>query len=104
MSRRPAKHPPAGERPRRALGTAVLVVALLLAATGLVVVGLGPWRLGAGIVGSGLLLGSFARTLMPERRAGLLRVRGATADVIVMTALGVAIVLLALLVPDQPRR
>jgi hypothetical protein len=42
--------------------------------------------------------------LLPERQAGLLRIRRATADVLAMTALGVTMVMLALLVPDLARR
>ena len=52
---------------------------------------------------AGLICTSFARTLLPERAAGLLRVRRAPADVVVMTALGVVLVVLSVLVPDQPR-
>lgn len=95
---------PARVRRRRATGTLVLGTALLVAAAGLIVVAVGPWRLGVGIVGAALVAGSFARTLLPERRAGLLRIRRATADVLAMTALGVTLVMLALLVPDLPNR
>jgi len=93
--------PPPG--PRVPVGTVVLVAAILASAVGLAVVAAGPWRLGVGLVGAALVVSSFARTLLPERHAGLLRIRRATADVMAMTAIGVTVVVLALLVPDQPR-
>jgi len=96
--------PPALVGPVRAVGTFVLAGALLVAAAGLLVVALGPWRVGVGVVGSALVVTSVARTMLPDRHAGLLRIRRATADVMAMTALGVTMVLLALLVPDQPSR
>lgn len=102
MTRRSGSRPTAPVRASRSIGTFVLALALLASAAGLAVVAVGPWRLGVGIVGSALVASSLARTLLPERHAGLLRVRQATADVMAMTALGVTIILLALLVPDQP--
>ncbi len=93
-----------GPGPGVALGTLVLVAAILASAVGLAIVAYGPWRLGVAVVGGALVTGSFARTFLPERQVGLLRVRRASADVVVMTALGVTMVVLALLVPDQPGR
>ena len=77
---------------------------IAVAAAGLLVVAFGSWRFGVGMIGAGLVAGSFARTLLPERRAGLLRVRRPTVDVVIMTTLGLVIVALAFLVPDQPPR
>ena len=77
---------------------------IAVTAVGLLVVAFGPWRLGVGMIGAGLVAGSMARTLLPERAAGLLRVRRPTVDVVIMTGLGIVIVLLAFLVPDQPDR
>ena len=91
-------------RPRAGLKPGTVVVAIQIAVTmlGLMIVALGSWRVGVGLIGGVLVAGSFARTLLPERHAGLLRVRRPTADVFVMTTLGVVIVVLAFLVPDQP--
>lgn len=91
------------QRRFRPLGTFVLAGALLASGVGLGVVALGPWRIGVAIIGAALVVSSFARTLLPERHSGLLRVRRATADVFALTALGVAMVTLAFLIPDQPR-
>jgi hypothetical protein len=85
-------------------GTYVVGLEIAVAAVGLLVVAFGPWRVGVGMIGAGLVAGSFARTLLPERRAGLLRVRRPSVDVAITTALGILIVALAFLVPDQPPR
>lgn len=86
----------------RPYGTAVVAGALLASVLGLLVVAIGPWRIGSGIVGSAMIVSAMARLLLPERHAGLLRIRRTGSDVLAMTVLGVAIVLLAVLVPDQP--
>ncbi len=86
----------------RPYGTAVLAVTLLASAAGLVIVALGPWRVGLAIVGAALVLTSLARTALPERHTGLLHVRRVGSDVVVLVALGVAIMVLAVIVPDQP--
>jgi hypothetical protein len=92
------------QRSRPPPGTVVVAVEIAVAAVGLLVVVFGPWRLGVGMIGAGLVAGSMARTLLPERAAGLLRVCRPTVDVVIMTGLGIVIVLLAFLVPDQPDR
>ncbi|MDQ3663728.1 MAG: DUF3017 domain-containing protein [Actinomycetota bacterium] len=90
------------QRRFRPLGTFVLAGALLATVAGLVVVALGPWRVGVAVIGGAMVVSSFARTLLPERHSGLLRVRRATADVFALTVLGITMVTLAFLVPDQP--
>jgi Protein of unknown function (DUF3017) len=72
-----------------------LVIGLVLAATG-------PWRTGVGICGGGLIAAGFGRAAIPDRMAGLLRIRRRWADVVTMLALGIALVVLAVIVPDQP--
>ena len=39
---------------------------------------------------------------LPERQAGMLRVRRKGSDVVMMLLVGVALVVLAVVVPDQP--
>lgn len=90
------------QRRFRPLGTIVLIAALLTTGVGLAVVALGPWRVGVAVIGGALVVSSFARTLLPERHSGLLRVRRATTDVFALTALGITMVTLAFLIPDQP--
>ena len=90
-----------GLRRRPAPGTVVVAVEIAVTAAGLLLVALGPWRFGLGMIGAVLVGASVARTLLSERQAGLLRVRRPTADVFVMTTLGIVIVVLAFVVPDQ---
>jgi hypothetical protein len=78
----------------------LLVVATVL--TGLAVTVVGAWRTGVSWMGAGLLAGSVCRLLLPERRAGMLRVRRKTADVGMLAFAGVALMVLAVVVPDQP--
>ena len=92
----------AASRSRWSPGTVVLGLEVLATAVGLAIVAAGSWRLGVGVVGGALVCGSFARTLLTERAAGLLRVRRPTADVVVMTGLGVVLIVLSILVPEQP--
>jgi hypothetical protein len=53
-------------------------------------------------LGAGLIVGSLCRLVLPERRAGMLRVRRKYADVGMLALAGVALVVLAVVVPDQP--
>ncbi|HYJ67781.1 MAG TPA: DUF3017 domain-containing protein [Nocardioidaceae bacterium] len=72
-----------------------VVVGLVLAATG-------PWRIGVGVCGGGLIAAGLGRATIPDRMAGLLRIRRRGTDVVTMLALGIALVVLAVIVPDQP--
>jgi hypothetical protein len=79
----------------------LLVVSVVL--TGLAITVAGAWRTGVGWIGGGLVLGSVARLLLPERQAGMLRVRRKGSDTVMLLLGGVALIVLALVVPDQPR-
>lgn len=83
-------------------GTIVFVLEVTVGVLGLAVLALGPWRLGIGMLGGVLLVGSLARIVLPERHSGLLRVRRATSDVLVTTAMGTVLLVLAYLIPDRP--
>ena len=80
----------------------MLIVALVGTALGLGLVAVGPWRAGLLLVGAVLVLCAVARLLLPERQAGQLRIRRRGTDVLTMAALGTALVVLTLVVPDQP--
>ncbi len=77
----------------------LLVVGMTL--TGLAITSAGAWRTGVSWIGASLLIGSVCRLLLPERRAGMLRVRRRTADVGMLALGGVALLVLAAVVPDQ---
>jgi Protein of unknown function (DUF3017) len=81
------------------LGTLAFLACLGVTAVGVVLAALGSWRQGAGYVGVSLLLACLARFVLPDRMAGLLRVRRKALDVALLALLGIGIVVLALLVP-----
>ena len=76
----------------------VVVVGVL---AGLAVAWLGEttWRLGCLLIGVSLVAGAAERLLLPDRDAGLLRVRGKAFDVAVLALAGVAVLVLAVAVP-----
>lgn len=86
----------------RTLGGMVYVAVVAMTLVGLVIAVLGPWRTGLVWIGAGLLLGAVARALLSEYGAGMLRVRRRWSDVITLAAVGVALLVLAVIVPEQP--
>lgn len=90
--------PPPGGRP---LGTVAFTAAVLLGAFGVVLAMTGPWRQGVGYLGSSVLIACLARFAIPDRMAGMLRVRRKAVDVVILAALGLGVVALALVVPDS---
>ncbi len=89
--------------PRRtALGSVVYASVLIGLSSGLVIVVTGPWRTGAAVCGGAMLAAGASRLLIPERVAGLLRVRRRSSDALMMLLLGAALVMLAVVVPSQP--
>ena len=81
------------------LGTVAFLACAGLTVIGIVLVAVGSWRQGVGYVGVSLLLACLARFVLPDRMAGLLRVRRKSLDVALLALLGIGIVVLALLVP-----
>ena len=63
---------------------------------------MGQWRLGVGGVGLAFVAGAVARSVVPIDHTGMLRVRGKAFDIVWMTTLGVALIVLPFLIPDQP--
>lgn len=94
------------QEPRRipsTVGGTVYLVVVAVGATGLLVVALGPWRRGVVLIGAGLLLGAVTRTLLPQRDAGMLRVRRSRwVDVLMLLGVGIGLIVLAVVIPDQP--
>jgi hypothetical protein len=79
----------------------VYLAVLGSAAAGLLLTVAGAWRAGLSLVGAALLVGALARLALPERRAGMLRVRRKWSDVAMLTLAGVGLIVLAIVVPDQ---
>jgi hypothetical protein len=95
---------PAPDRRPQTVGGGVYLVVAASALVGLAITLVGAWRTGVVWMGVGLLLGGAARLLLPERQAGMLRVRRKVPDVVTMLLVGIALVALAVGVPDQPGR
>ena len=91
--------------PRRIPSTPGGLVYLLVVAAsglGLLVVALGPWRRGVLLIGAALIGGALVRLVLSENNAGMLRVRRSRwADVLMLGGVGVALILLASVIPNQ---
>lgn len=77
-----------------------LALAGLVAVTGLFILTFDGWRRGAAIISAGVLLAGFLRLVLSDDRAGLLRVRGRTFDILFLGGVGGVIFLLALIIPN----
>ncbi|MGI8899672.1 MAG: DUF3017 domain-containing protein [Nocardioides sp.] len=97
--------PLSDEPPRRypqTLGGAVYLGVVAMAAIGIAIIVVGPWRTGVSWIGAGLLVAALARSILSEHGAGMLRVRRRWSDVVTLLVVGVALIVLAVIVPDQP--
>jgi hypothetical protein len=96
--------PPAPERRRRpsTFGGVIYLVVVATTVAGLCLVAFGPWRRGIALVGIGFLFASGMRLVVNEPEAGMLRVRGRWFDVAALATVGVALIVLATNIPDQP--
>ena len=88
----------------RSRGSQFYLLQLLVVLVGLGMVVAGPWRTGVAVVGGAFIVGAVARAVVPVSHTGMLRVRGKAFDILWMTLLGVALVALALVIPEQPGR
>jgi hypothetical protein len=91
-------------RKPRTRGGLVYLLTLIVAVGGLVLVVAGQWRLGATVLGSAFLLATLGRAALPDEDAGMLKLRRKAIDVPTLLAIGLALVVLASLVPEQPAR
>ncbi len=88
----------------RSRGSQLYLLQLLSVLVGLGLVVAGPWRAGVSVVGAAFIVGAIARFVVPVSHTGMLRVRGKVFDMIWMTLLGVALIVLTVVIPDQPGR
>lgn len=86
----------------RSHGSQVYLLQLIVVATGLVLVLAGPWRLGLNAIGAAFVVGALARAFVSAEHEGMLHVRSRPFDVFWMATLGVAVIVLAFVVPPQP--
>lgn len=84
-------------------GGVVYIAVVAMTLVGLGIVAAGPWRTGVSWIGAGLLIAALARLSLSDQGAGMLRVRRKWSDVLMLTVAGIALIVLAVIVPDQPR-
>ena len=77
-----------------------LLAVLLTVGVGLLLVTFEHWRRGLVIMGLALLGAALLRLLLPVRRVGFLAVRTRPTDVVLMAGAGVALAVIALMLPD----
>ncbi len=108
MTAEPDRPEMQGSKPPRRGATGVMVrqwpLLLVLAGgiTALAVVALNGFRLGCMLLGASMLFAAVARMVLPPRRVGLLVVRSRLFDVLVLAAMGAALVVLSVVVPGPP--
>lgn len=78
------------------------LVVLAIAAGGLILVATYQWRVGVSVLGAGLLLAALGRVVLSDFESGMLRVRNKAFDVVALSGLGVLMIVLALVTPNQP--
>jgi Protein of unknown function (DUF3017) len=84
------------------IGGAFYLLVLLATGAGLVVAALADWRFGIRIMGGALIFAAAVRVVLGPRDAGMLAVRHKALDVVLLVALGSALIFLATSIPDQP--
>ena len=70
-------------------------------AGGLAVIALGGFRAGSVIVAAALVFAAFLRAFLPEEVAGMLAIRRRSTDVLTMALFGLALAVVAFLVPAR---
>lgn len=87
----------------RSRGSQFYLLLLLGVAVGMVLIAVDAWRMGVGLVGVTFILGAGARWVVSPDHVGMLRVRGKPFDMLWMSLLGVSLIVLAVVIPSQPR-
>ena len=86
----------------RTLGGMVYILVVGMTLVGIAITVAGPWRTGVSWLACALMAAAGARLVLPDRDAGMLRVRSKVLDAGILIAMGVAILFLAGTIPDQP--
>jgi len=79
----------------------LVIIAGVAAGLAIAFLGQSTWRLGTLVIGASLGVGAVERIALPSREAGLLQVRSKGFDVAVLLVGAVAIIALAIAVPDR---
>lgn len=83
-------------------GGIIYLVCVGLLVAGLAVVAAGPWREGVTLMGLGFTLALVMRLVLPDQRAGMLRVRHRVIDLMVLGGCAGLMLALAVIIPDRP--
>jgi hypothetical protein len=87
----------------KTVGGMIFLGVCLLVGVGLVVIATGPWRVGVVFCGVAVLIASGARSQLGDYSSGMLRVRRKRwVDVSTLTLIGLALITLAITIPNQP--
>ena len=84
------------------LGGAIYLCVLAGAMVGVGVAATGAWRTGVSWLAAALIGAAVARVILPDDNAGMLRVRRKALDAAILTGAGVALLILAASIPNQP--
>jgi multisubunit Na+/H+ antiporter MnhB subunit len=84
------------------LGGVVYLIVLGAAVVGVVVAATGAWRTGVSWLALALIGAAVTRVVLPDDNAGMLRVRRKFLDAAILTGAGVALLVLATTIPNQP--
>lgn len=91
-----------GRRYPSTIGGAFYLVVVAITAIGFVIVATGAWRQGIRWIAGALLFAAVVRAVLPARDAGMLAVRKRWWDCFLLAGVGIALILLAGSIPDQP--
>lgn len=91
-----------GRRYPSTIGGAFYLVVIAVTAIGFGIVTTGAWREGIRWIAGALLFAAVVRAVLPARDAGMLAVRRRWWDCFLLAGVGVALILLAGSIPDQP--
>ena len=84
------------------LGGVIYLCVLVAALVGVGIAASGAWRTGVSWLAIALIGAAVARVVLPDDNAGMLRVRRKSLDAAILTGAGVALLLLAWTIPNQP--
>jgi hypothetical protein len=76
-----------------------LLAVLAVVVVGLLLVTVQHWRIGLIVMGMALVGAALLRLVLPERRIGFLAVRSRPVDVVLLTAAGLALTVVAVAIP-----
>ncbi len=88
------------KKPSTTGGIVYLIVVTILM-VGVVISASGAWRTGVTVMGGSFGLAFLARSVLPDERAGMLRIRRRFVDLATMAICGVGMVVLASVIPNR---